>query len=136
MLDVMSSECEDFCSQSPFVHSLPGIFRTALPEFTALEQFEWIGYPELQADMVQVLLKSHPKLMKLGLMYLLITYQVTLARSHVSFSFLEDSTSMLSAYLDSLPSSVLLCVQKMTMVMLALMKSVRCSITTWRHSST
>jgi len=30
------------------------IFKTALPEFRALEEFEWMGYPELQADMVQV----------------------------------------------------------------------------------
>lgn len=43
------------------------IFRTALPEFRGLEEFEWIGYPELDADMVQVLLKSHPDLIKLGL---------------------------------------------------------------------
>ncbi|KAI9459875.1 hypothetical protein BJY52DRAFT_1264289 [Lactarius psammicola] len=43
------------------------IFRTALPEFKALEEFEWIGYPELRADMVQALLKSHPNLVKLGL---------------------------------------------------------------------
>ncbi|KAI0282236.1 hypothetical protein BC826DRAFT_1065777 [Russula brevipes] len=28
----------------------------------SLEEFEWIGYPELQADMVQVLLKSHSNL--------------------------------------------------------------------------
>ncbi|KAI0246589.1 hypothetical protein BJV78DRAFT_1297892 [Lactifluus subvellereus] len=43
------------------------LFRTALPEFRALEEFEWIGYPELQAEMVQVLLKNHPNLVKLGL---------------------------------------------------------------------
>ncbi|KAI9450284.1 hypothetical protein F5148DRAFT_1277868 [Russula earlei] len=43
------------------------VFRSALPEFRALEEFEWIGYPELQADMVQVLLTSHPNLSKLGL---------------------------------------------------------------------
>ncbi|KAI0309909.1 hypothetical protein OF83DRAFT_1253057 [Amylostereum chailletii] len=43
------------------------IFRTALPEFKALREFEWIGYPELQADMVQVLLQSHPNLDRLGL---------------------------------------------------------------------
>jgi len=47
------------------------VFRSALPEFKALEEFEWIGYPELQADMVQVLLRTHPNLAKLGLMYLL-----------------------------------------------------------------
>ncbi|KAI0041668.1 hypothetical protein FA95DRAFT_1565151 [Auriscalpium vulgare] len=43
------------------------IFRTVLPEFKALREFEWIGYPELQADMVQVLLRSHSKLDRLGL---------------------------------------------------------------------
>jgi len=30
-----------------------------LPKFKALDEFQWIGYPELQADMVKVLLKSH-----------------------------------------------------------------------------
>lgn len=45
-----------------------GIFRTAIPEFKALQEFEWIGYPELQADMVQVLLECHPNLDRLGLM--------------------------------------------------------------------
>ena len=53
-----------------FYQFIPGIFSSALPEFKALEEFEWIGYPELQADMVKVLLKSHPILSKLGLMYL------------------------------------------------------------------
>ncbi|KAJ3988370.1 hypothetical protein F5890DRAFT_1492186 [Lentinula detonsa] len=43
------------------------LFRTALPEFKALEDFEWIGYPELRADMVQVILRSHPHLHGLGL---------------------------------------------------------------------
>ncbi|KAH9953480.1 hypothetical protein BC827DRAFT_1146062 [Russula dissimulans] len=43
------------------------VFRSALPEFKALEEFEWIGYPELQADMIQVLLRTHPNLAKLGL---------------------------------------------------------------------
>ncbi|KAH8993141.1 hypothetical protein EDB92DRAFT_1855074 [Lactarius akahatsu] len=43
------------------------LFRTALPEFRALEELEWIGYPELRADMVKALLKSHPNLVKLGL---------------------------------------------------------------------
>ncbi|KAL0952649.1 hypothetical protein HGRIS_006893 [Hohenbuehelia grisea] len=43
------------------------IFRTALPEFRALRDFEWIGYPELRADMVQAVLASHPHLHGLGL---------------------------------------------------------------------
>ena len=62
-----------------------GIFRTALPEFKGLQEFEWIGYPELQADMVQALLKNYPNLIKLGLMYILTTYQLALARLHLSF---------------------------------------------------
>ena len=56
---------------------LLGIFRSALPEFKALEEFEWIGYPELQADMVKVLLKSHPNLARLGLMYFSTTHWFT-----------------------------------------------------------
>lgn len=47
--------------------SLPGIFRTALPAFRALQEFEWIGYPELRADMVQAVLASHSHLRSLGL---------------------------------------------------------------------
>jgi hypothetical protein len=51
-----------------------GIFRTALPEFKALRDFEWIGYPELRADMVQAVLASHSHLHSLGLMYVLTLY--------------------------------------------------------------
>ncbi|KAF8991309.1 hypothetical protein BDQ17DRAFT_1255018 [Cyathus striatus] len=43
------------------------IFRTALPEFRALKDFEWIGYPEMRAEMVQAVLASHPRLHGLGL---------------------------------------------------------------------
>lgn len=43
------------------------IFRTALPEFKDLREFEWIGYPELRAEMVQAILLSHSKLQGLGL---------------------------------------------------------------------
>ncbi|KAF8900469.1 hypothetical protein CPB84DRAFT_1815399 [Gymnopilus junonius] len=43
------------------------IFKTALPEFKALRDFEWIGYPEMRADMVQVVLASHKHLHGLGL---------------------------------------------------------------------
>ncbi|KIK66352.1 hypothetical protein GYMLUDRAFT_239320 [Collybiopsis luxurians FD-317 M1] len=43
------------------------LFRTALPEFKALEDFEWIGYPEMRADMVQAILPSHQGLHGLGL---------------------------------------------------------------------
>ncbi|KAF9074356.1 hypothetical protein BDP27DRAFT_1416242 [Rhodocollybia butyracea] len=43
------------------------IFRTALPEFTALEDFEWIGYPEMRAEAIQAILRSHKGLSGLGL---------------------------------------------------------------------
>ncbi|PFH50376.1 hypothetical protein AMATHDRAFT_61202 [Amanita thiersii Skay4041] len=43
------------------------IFRTALPEFKALRDFEWIGYPEMRADMVKAVLASHSHLHSLGL---------------------------------------------------------------------
>lgn len=42
------------------------VFKTALPEFGALREFEWIGYPELRQDMVQFLLSVCPKLDSLG----------------------------------------------------------------------
>ncbi|KAF8182895.1 hypothetical protein BJ912DRAFT_977037 [Pholiota molesta] len=44
-----------------------GIFKTALPEFKELRDFEWIGYPEMRADMVQAVLASHKHLHGLGL---------------------------------------------------------------------
>ncbi|KAG6864419.1 hypothetical protein C0991_009632 [Blastosporella zonata] len=43
------------------------IFKTALPEFRSLVDFEWIGYPEMRAEMVQAVLASHPRLRGLGL---------------------------------------------------------------------
>ncbi|KAG6917132.1 hypothetical protein DXG01_003722 [Tephrocybe rancida] len=43
------------------------IFKTALPEFKSLVDFEWIGYPEMRAEMVQTVLASHPQLRGLGL---------------------------------------------------------------------
>ncbi|KAK7045361.1 hypothetical protein VNI00_007610 [Paramarasmius palmivorus] len=42
-------------------------FRTALPAFKYLKEFEWIGYPELRADMVKVILATHSHVMSLGL---------------------------------------------------------------------
>jgi hypothetical protein len=52
------------------IHALryQGLFRTALPSFKALRELEWIGYPEMRADMVQAVLASHPHLQSLGLM--------------------------------------------------------------------
>ncbi|KAI0077022.1 hypothetical protein K474DRAFT_1662280 [Panus rudis PR-1116 ss-1] len=44
-----------------------GIFRNALPAFKCLQEFEWIGYPELRADMVKSLFATHPHLRHLGL---------------------------------------------------------------------
>ncbi|KAJ7824192.1 hypothetical protein B0H14DRAFT_3874942 [Mycena olivaceomarginata] len=43
------------------------IFRSTLPVFKALRDFEWIGYPEMRAEMVQTILASHPHLHGLGL---------------------------------------------------------------------
>ncbi|EJD04432.1 uncharacterized protein FOMMEDRAFT_82069 [Fomitiporia mediterranea MF3/22] len=43
------------------------LFREALPFFTALNEFEWIGYPELRDADVQAVLESHPNLESLGL---------------------------------------------------------------------
>ncbi|KAJ3559048.1 hypothetical protein NP233_g11361 [Leucocoprinus birnbaumii] len=42
------------------------VFKSGLPEFCALREFEWIGYPELRQDMVQFLLSYIPKLSSLG----------------------------------------------------------------------
>lgn len=52
-----------------FLNFKLGIFRTALPEFTSLREFQWIGYPELRSDMVQAVFTHHPNLQSLGLMY-------------------------------------------------------------------
>ena len=43
------------------------MFKSALPSFCGLREFEWIGYPELSADMVQPLLQAQPHLHTLGL---------------------------------------------------------------------
>ncbi|KAL1741537.1 hypothetical protein HDZ31DRAFT_45224 [Schizophyllum fasciatum] len=43
------------------------IFRSALTEFKALRDFEWIGYPEMRDDMVKAVLAAHPALHALGL---------------------------------------------------------------------
>ncbi|ESK82186.1 hypothetical protein Moror_14458 [Moniliophthora roreri MCA 2997] len=42
------------------------IFRTALPAFKNLKEFEWIGYPELRFDMVKLILATHSHLLSLG----------------------------------------------------------------------
>ncbi|KAJ7123748.1 hypothetical protein C8R44DRAFT_831289 [Mycena epipterygia] len=43
------------------------IFRSTLPEFKSLQDFEWIGYPEMRAEMVQTVLSTHSRLHGLGL---------------------------------------------------------------------
>ncbi|KAF6750433.1 hypothetical protein DFP72DRAFT_911157 [Ephemerocybe angulata] len=43
------------------------IFKHALPAFKSLEDFEWIGYPEMRAEMVKIVLDSHPRLQSLGM---------------------------------------------------------------------
>lgn len=73
MLDLMSRESGvfDAVRQGEVMlkrYLIAGIFRNALPDFKALREFEWIGYPELQADMVKTILQTHPNLDKLGLM--------------------------------------------------------------------
>lgn len=45
-----------------------GIFKTSLPAFRALRDFEWIGYPEMRAEVVQTVLTTHKHLHGLGLM--------------------------------------------------------------------
>ena len=44
------------------------IFKTSLTAFKALRNFEWIGYPDMQVEMVEALLKTHKYLHGLGLM--------------------------------------------------------------------
>ncbi|KAJ7264050.1 hypothetical protein B0H12DRAFT_272542 [Mycena haematopus] len=43
------------------------IFRSTLPEFKALRDFEWIGYPEMRAEIVQTILATHPHVHGLAL---------------------------------------------------------------------
>ena len=43
------------------------MLRTALPAFRSLQEFEWIGYPELRAEMVQAILATHAHIRCLGL---------------------------------------------------------------------
>lgn len=69
MLDLMARERRPPTILRMACLSFVGIFRTALPEFKALEDFEWIGYPEMRADMVQAVLQSHSHLQSLGLMF-------------------------------------------------------------------
>jgi hypothetical protein len=44
------------------------MFKNALPEFKSLVDFEWIGYPEMGAEMVQILLSTHSHIRSLASM--------------------------------------------------------------------
>lgn len=44
------------------------MFKNALPEFKSLVEFEWIGYPEMGAEMVKTLLASHSHIRSLASM--------------------------------------------------------------------
>ena len=61
MLDLMARESAVGWIKSYKLNSntYQGIFSTALPEFKALRDFEWIGYPEMRMNMVQTVLASH-----------------------------------------------------------------------------
>ena len=72
-----------------------GIFTTALPEFKAFWDFEWIGYPEMRMDMVQTVLASHKHLHGLGLMYVNFTFFTYIS---LTFLYIVVGTLTLSAY--------------------------------------
>jgi hypothetical protein len=59
VMDLMIRECSVTClvRLSP---SSPGIFRSTIAEFKALKASEWIGYPEMRAEIVQAVLATHP----------------------------------------------------------------------------
>ncbi|KII90118.1 hypothetical protein PLICRDRAFT_40319 [Plicaturopsis crispa FD-325 SS-3] len=53
--------------ESDMLDLVSRIFRSTIPEFKSLREFEWIGYPEMRKDMVRAVLASHPHLHSLGL---------------------------------------------------------------------
>ncbi|KAF9784563.1 hypothetical protein BJ322DRAFT_1100263 [Thelephora terrestris] len=55
------------CEEGDTFDLMARIFRTVLPEFNSLREFQWIGYPELRADMVQAVFTHHPNVQSLGL---------------------------------------------------------------------
>ena len=70
--DTFDLVARELCSPSRWDTPLifeSGMFRSALPEFTSLREFQWIGYPELRAEMVQAVFAHHPNIQSLGLMY-------------------------------------------------------------------
>ena len=90
-----------------------GIFTTALPEFKALRDFEWIGYPEMRMDMVQTVLASHKHLHGLGLMYVYFAFfSYTFFFTLTSYSVVGTLT--LSGFRPSETSENSLYVQKTT----------------------
>ncbi|KAI0282229.1 hypothetical protein BC826DRAFT_1180039 [Russula brevipes] len=67
---LFSSRIKAFRVHYPYDDDGLGEDSAVLLEIKALEEFEWIVFPELQVDMVQ---KSHPNLTKLGLILKLFT---------------------------------------------------------------
>jgi hypothetical protein len=67
--DLMTREPRSLWYWIPLLSFKSGIFRTVLPEFSSLREFQWIGYPELRAEMVQAIFMHHPNIQSLGLMY-------------------------------------------------------------------
>ena len=81
--DTFDLVARELCSSSYLDTPLtfePGIFRAALPEFTSLREFQWIGYPELRAEMVQAVFMHHPNIQSLGLVYACISFVQPSAR--------------------------------------------------------
>ena len=66
MLDLMFRKCIFISCINLITIYLVGIFRNAIPGFTSLQEFEWIGYPEMSGDFVNILYSHHPYLHALG----------------------------------------------------------------------
>jgi len=88
--------------------------RGALPAFKELKDFEWIGYPEMKAEMVQIVLDAHPKIQGLGLVYV-CSRSVLVYVTHMSSA---GGTLMPSMYLLSTISQNSLYEPKTTMDLL------------------
>jgi hypothetical protein len=100
MLDLMAREWSDLFDMEVLGYKLmsfKGIFKTALPEFKALRDFEWIGYPEMRMDMVQIVLASHKHIHGLGLMYAISFFVAHISLSTSAFfPYIVVGTLMLS----------------------------------------
>ena len=85
------------CRDAPLTFE-SGMFRTALPEFTSLREFQWIGYPELRAEMVQAVFTHHPNIQSLGLMYAPLVHSIVspLTSSHKQWMAFRRDRDILS----------------------------------------